>query len=104
RGDQAEVVEDHWPELEDEPAELLQRLVDHLPERGQLTARLLGIDVEEALADLRLEDDIRHRLRRAVMDLPGDAFALLFLRIDDRLNQQAIVDDRPGFRRNVPCG
>src|SRR5439155_5719951 len=99
RGDQAEVVEDHRPKLEDEPAELLQRLVDHLPERRQLTARLLGVDVEETLADLRLEDDVRHRLRRTVVDLPGDALALLLLRIDDRLQQTALVDERRGVRR-----
>ena len=38
RGHQAEVVQDHRPQLEDECAKLLQRLVDHLPERRELSS------------------------------------------------------------------
>ena len=78
--------------------ELLQGLVHHLPERRELTARLLGIDIEEALADLRLEDDVRHCLRGTVVDLTGDALAFLFLRVDDGLQETALVDEGRGPR------
>src|SRR5207253_11121569 len=101
----SEVVEDHRPELEDEAAQLLQRLVDHLPERGELAPRLLRIDIEETLADLRLEDDVRHRLRRAVVHLARDALALFFLGVDDGLKKTALVDERRGVRRKRrSCG
>src|SRR5205807_3712583 len=63
-GNEAEVVEDHRAELEDEPSELLQCLVHHLPQRRELAPGLLSVDVEEALADLRLEDDVRSESTR----------------------------------------
>src|SRR2546428_7540374 len=52
RRHETEVVEDHRTQLEDEAAQLLQRLVHHLPEGRELAARFLRVDVEEALADL----------------------------------------------------
>src|SRR5256714_8112232 len=96
-----EVVEDHRPQLEDEPPQLLQGLVHHLPQRRELATRLLGVHVEETLADLRLEDDVRHRLRRAVVDLAGDALAFFFLRVDDGLKETALVDQRRRIRRQL---
>src|SRR5438132_1648740 len=98
-GNEPEVIEDHRAELEDEPSELLQCLVHHLPQRRELAPGLLSVDVEEALADLRLKDDVRHRLRRAVVDLPRDPLALLFLRVDDGLEEAALVDQRCRVRR-----
>src|SRR6185436_9519849 len=72
---------------------------DHLPQRCELAARFLSVDIEQALADLRLENDVRHRLRGTVVNLARDALALLFLRVDDGLKQPALVDERRGVRR-----
>src|SRR5256885_3778245 len=96
---ETEVVEDHRPQLEDEPPQLLQGLVHHLPQRRELATRFLGVDIEQALADLRLEYDVRHRLRGTVVHLAGDPLAFLFLRVDDGLKETALVDERRRVRR-----
>src|SRR5207244_9915737 len=81
----------------DEAAQLLQRLVHHQTQRGELVARALRVDGEEAFADLRLQDDVRHRLSRAVVHLARNARALLFLRVDDGLEQTALIHRRRVF-------
>ena len=96
RRHEAEVVEDHRAQLEDEAAQLLERLVHHLPERGKLGTRALRVDFEETLADLRLEHHVRHGLGRSVVHLARDALALLLLRVHDGLKEAALVDDGRG--------
>ena len=92
RRHEAEVVKDHRTELEDEATQLLQGLVDHLAEGRELLAGSVLVHAVQALADLGLEDDVRHRLRRAVVDLTRDAAALLLLRVHDRLEQLVLVE------------
>src|SRR5439155_19599247 len=87
RRDEPEVVEDHRPELEDEAAELLQRLADLLAEAPELLTGARCVAVEEPLADLGLQHDVRECLRRAVVHLPGQPAALLLLGLDDGLQE-----------------
>ncbi|HEY8861812.1 MAG TPA: hypothetical protein VIN37_06975 [Candidatus Limnocylindria bacterium] len=107
RRHEPEVVEDHRAELEDEAAQLLQRLVHHLAERRELLARTILVHAVEALADLRLQDDVRHRLGGAVVDLAGDPPPLLLLSVDDGLEELVLIEDRRrvrGHRRGAEVG
>ena len=52
------------------------------------------VAVEEPLADLGLQHDVREGLRRAVVHLPGQPAALLLLGLDDGLQELRLVDDR----------
>jgi len=94
-----EVVEDHRAQLEDEATQLLQSLVHHHPQARELLPRALRVDLVEALADLRLQDDVGHRLRGTVVHLARDAAALLLLRVDDRLEELRLVEALGGRRR-----
>ena len=81
--DEAKVVENHGPEVEDDAARLLERGADHGFEAVQLGSGLGDVAIQEAFADLGPEDDVDQGLGGAVMDLAGDAKALIFLGFDE---------------------
>src|SRR5439155_1048108 len=81
--DEAEVVEDHRPDVEDEGLRCLEGLLNHLDEEAQLAAGILRIAAEQAIHDLGLEGDVRQALGRAVVHRPGDLAAEILLGVED---------------------
>src|SRR6185369_14402384 len=59
---EAEVVEDHRADVEDERLRRVEGLLDHRDEQPELGARTFGIAAQEPVEDLRLEDDVREAL------------------------------------------
>ncbi len=77
-GNQAQIVQGHGPEVEDQVARLLQRIADPGLEVGEFLDHQLGIAGQQALEDLRLEHQVGHRLGRTVVHVAGDPHPLLF--------------------------
>ena len=83
RRHEAEVVEDHRPDVEDERLGRLERLLDHRDQLPDLAARpWLGSRRHQALDDLGLEDDVGQALGGAVVHRPGDLAAQVLLRVE----------------------
>ncbi len=71
------------PELPDEGAHVAQLAAQQLAQEAQLGAGHGRVGVEDAVDELHLEDRVRQRLGRAVVDLLGEADALALLGLDD---------------------
>ncbi len=84
----SEVVEGHGPEVEDQSPGVIQDAADPVLEVGELAHHHLGIARDQALNDLRLEDEVGHRLRRPIVHVAGDAHPLF-------------LDDLKGLPRGV---
>ena len=78
-----ELDEHGRPELADEGADVAQLAAQQLAQEAQLVAGHGGVGLEDAVDELHLEDRVRQRLGRAVVDLLGEAHALGLLGLDD---------------------
>src|SRR3954454_3829101 len=63
---EAQVIQNHWSDVEDEGLCPLERLLDHRDELVELLARALGIALKQALHDLSLKRDVGDALGRSV--------------------------------------
>ena len=66
-------------QLVDVAAQRVELTLEHLAQRGDLRARDVGVLADGAIDDLRLEDGVRERLGRPVVQLLREARALLLV-------------------------
>ena len=92
---EAEVVEDHGAEVEDEAAGVLKGGADEGFEGGEFGAGAGGVHVHGAFADFGAEDEVGHGLGGAVVEGAGDAEAFVFLGLDDAGGDFLGVASRP---------
>ena len=83
RRHQAEVVERHRPEIEDQAPGVVENAADTVLEVGQLADHHLGVAGDEPLDDLGLKHEVRHGLRGPVVHVPGDPHPLLLNDLED---------------------
>src|SRR5439155_1482335 len=69
---EAEIVEDHRPDVEDERLRRVERLLDHQDEKPDLVESAVWVTAQEPLDDLRLEDDVGQALSGSVVHRPRD--------------------------------
>ena len=84
RGHQAQVVEDHRPDVEDEGLRRLERVLDHVHQLPDLGFRLGRVAFKQPLDDLRLQHDVGQALGRPVVHSPGDLPAEVLLGGEDQ--------------------
>ena len=83
RAVQAQLVEQRRPQLTDESSNLAEFAPQQLTEEPQLAGGHSDVFADDSLDVFDLEDGVRERLRRAVVDLLGEPGTLGFLSLDD---------------------
>ena len=102
RAVQAELHEHRRPQLADEAAHVAQLAAEQLAQEAELGAGHRRVALEHAVDELDLEDRVRQRLGRPVVDLLGEPGALGLLGLDDP-HPELGRDGRRSSRRRARC-
>src|SRR4029079_1267825 len=82
--DNADFGQGQRTQVDQNPASLLERCVNHLLESLDLGSCLVAVPIDQSTANLCAEHEVGERLGWAVMDLPRNSQALVFLGLDER--------------------
>ena len=96
---EAELVEQRWPELADDRADLPELAPEHVAQVAQLGASQRWIGIDNPLDMLHLKDRIRQRLGGAVMDFASETRPFGLLRLNNEVHRNSSI--RIGFHRQT---
>ena len=99
RAVEAELVEDRRPELADERPHVAELAAEQLAQEAQLRPGQRRVVIDDPLDVLDLEDRVRERLGRPVVDLLGEPRPLRLLGLDDP--HLDVVRRSPGRRPSL---